>query len=66
MKEAKPDAWTLFYMVTAYLRDNQTEKAVDTLKEALVVHANRTKPSEESWDAFLEYLKDKGDLEGTQ
>ncbi|KAJ0028143.1 hypothetical protein Pint_36279 [Pistacia integerrima] len=48
LKGGKPDACTLFYIVTAYLRDNQTGKAVDTLKEASVVRGDQWKPYEES------------------
>ncbi|KAJ0028136.1 hypothetical protein Pint_36270 [Pistacia integerrima] len=66
LKGVKPDAWTWFYIVTAYLRDNQTEKAVDTLEEALVVRGDQQKPNDESWAASLEYLKEKGDLEGAE
>ncbi|XP_044495744.1 pentatricopeptide repeat-containing protein At2g20710, mitochondrial-like isoform X1 [Mangifera indica] len=66
LKGGKPDAWTWFYIVTAYLRDSQTEKAVDTLEEALVVRGDQRKPNEESWTDSLEYLKEKGDLEGAE
>ncbi|XP_031283615.1 pentatricopeptide repeat-containing protein At2g20710, mitochondrial-like [Pistacia vera] len=66
LKGGKPDPCTWLYIVTAYLRDNQTEKAVDTLKEASVVRGDQWKPNEESWAASLEYLKERGDLEGAE
>ncbi|KAJ0028804.1 hypothetical protein Pint_36283 [Pistacia integerrima] len=46
LKGGKPNAWTWFYIVTVYLRDNKTEKAADSFEEALVVRGHQWKPNE--------------------
>ncbi|XP_031283143.1 pentatricopeptide repeat-containing protein At1g60770-like [Pistacia vera] len=66
LKGGKPNAWTWFYIVTVYLRDNKTEKAADSFEEALVVRGHQWKPNEKSWAASVEHLKEKGDLEGAE
>lgn len=61
-----PDAYTWYYLATGYLQDNQTSKAVETMRKALLVCGKRWKPSMDAVSACLKYLKKTGDLEGAE
>ncbi|EOY09638.1 Tetratricopeptide repeat-like superfamily protein, putative isoform 1 [Theobroma cacao] len=67
LKGGKPNAKTWYYCATALLWHNEMEKAVEAMKEAILIiepcWKPRLKPREESVAACLKYLKGKGDMD---
>ncbi|KAK6289570.1 hypothetical protein POUND7_001111 [Theobroma cacao] len=67
LKGGKPNAKTWYYFATALLWHNEMEKAVEAMKEAILIiepcWKPRLKPREESVAACLKYLKGKGDMD---
>ncbi|KAJ0027706.1 hypothetical protein Pint_36297 [Pistacia integerrima] len=64
LKGGKPNKITWLYMALGYLENNQTQKVVEAMKEALVVCQIGWKPRKEIFAACLKYFKDEGDIEG--
>ncbi|KAK3227120.1 hypothetical protein Dsin_006982 [Dipteronia sinensis] len=62
-KGGKLDHKTWFYLATGYLQNNQLQKAVEKMKEAIAVCHNRWKPRKDVVAACLEYFKLEGDVE---
>ncbi|KAK1554279.1 hypothetical protein Q3G72_021879 [Acer saccharum] len=62
-KGGKLDQKTLHFLATGYLQNNQTQKAVEKMKEAITVCQKRWKPQKEVVAACLEYFKHEGDVE---
>ncbi|XP_050228611.1 pentatricopeptide repeat-containing protein At2g20710, mitochondrial-like [Mercurialis annua] len=62
-KGEEPDGYTWYYLATGYLQNNQTQKAVETMKKAIAFRGTKLKPSSESLAYCLECLRDQGDLE---
>ncbi|OMO68726.1 hypothetical protein COLO4_29459 [Corchorus olitorius] len=60
LKGGKPDERTWYYFATAFPQRNEMEKAVNAMKEALLISQPGWKPSDESLAACLKYLKGKG------
>ncbi|XP_021283555.1 pentatricopeptide repeat-containing protein At2g20710, mitochondrial-like isoform X3 [Herrania umbratica] len=67
LKGGKPNAKTWYYFATALLWHNKMEKAVEAMKEAILIVGPcwkpRLKPSDDSVAACLKYLKGKGDMD---
>ncbi|XP_012090892.1 pentatricopeptide repeat-containing protein At2g20710, mitochondrial [Jatropha curcas] len=59
----KPDAYTWYYLATMYLQNDQTPKAVEMMKKAIVVSGPKWKPSSDSLTSCLEYLNGEGEFE---
>ncbi|CBI21840.3 unnamed protein product, partial [Vitis vinifera] len=59
----EPIAVTWDALAAGYHENNQMEKAVDTLKKALLATSQGWKPNPVTLSACLEYLKGKGDVE---
>lgn len=68
LKGGKPHVKTWYYMAKGYLQNNQTQKAVEAMKEVLAIYRtpSKWKPSAESLAACLDYLKDEDDMEGAE
>ncbi|KAM6547835.1 hypothetical protein CsatB_019511 [Cannabis sativa] len=62
----KPNAKTWNHFTTGYIMHNQIDKAVEALKEEILVAEPRQKPSKDNLVACLEFLKGKGDIEGAE
>ncbi|KAK1575316.1 hypothetical protein Q3G72_004451 [Acer saccharum] len=62
-KGGKLDHKTWFYLATGYLQNNQLQKAVEKMKEAIAVCHNKWKPRKDVVAACLEYFKHEGDVE---
>ncbi|OMO51895.1 hypothetical protein CCACVL1_29517 [Corchorus capsularis] len=63
LKGGKPDVRTWYYFATVLLQRNEMEKAVNAMKEALLISQPWWKPSDKSLAACLKYLKGKGDVD---
>ncbi|KAH7554226.1 hypothetical protein JRO89_XS12G0137700 [Xanthoceras sorbifolium] len=62
-KGEKPDEKTWYYVATGYLLINQPQKAVEKLKQALMVCHEKWRPQNTVVAACLEYFKREGDME---
>uniref|UniRef100_A0A1D1YWN7 Pentatricopeptide repeat-containing protein At2g20710, mitochondrial n=1 Tax=Anthurium amnicola TaxID=1678845 RepID=A0A1D1YWN7_9ARAE len=62
----KPSAYTWDRLASAYLEDKRIQKAVETLKKALVIAPCFWKPNPVTVDASLEYFEQQGDVEGAE
>ncbi|KAK4833493.1 hypothetical protein QYF36_005975 [Acer negundo] len=62
-KGGKLDHKTWFYLATGYLQNNQLQKAVEKMKEAIAICHNKWKPRKDVVAACLEYFKHEGDVE---
>ncbi|KAJ4975805.1 hypothetical protein NE237_000911 [Protea cynaroides] len=59
-----PSTWDC--LATAYLKDNQIPKAVESMKNAILASRPGWKPNCSTLAACLEYLKGQGDIEGIE
>ncbi|KAJ0041239.1 hypothetical protein Pint_26647 [Pistacia integerrima] len=66
LKGGKPDQTTWLHMAIGYVQNSQTQKAVEAMKEALVVCQTGWKPRKKIFAACLKYFKDEGDVEGAE
>ncbi|KAJ0041234.1 hypothetical protein Pint_26649 [Pistacia integerrima] len=66
LKGGKPDQTTWLHMAIGYVQNSQTQKAVEAMKEALVVCRTGWKPRKKIFAACLKYFKDEGDVEGAE
>ncbi|XP_044502620.1 uncharacterized protein LOC123223489 [Mangifera indica] len=66
LKGGKPNQRTWFCMAIGYVKNNQTQKAVEAMEEALVVRQTGWKPGKEIFAACVKYFKGKGDIEGAE
>ncbi|XP_061955630.1 uncharacterized protein LOC133677567 [Populus nigra] len=62
----KPNANTWYLLAKGYLQHNQTPKAVEAMKEMIVLSGPRSRPSTVSWVACLQHLKDSGDMDNAE
>ncbi|KAK2647374.1 hypothetical protein Ddye_014863 [Dipteronia dyeriana] len=61
-KGGKLDEFSWYFLATGYLQNNQPQKAVEKMKEAVMVCHKRWKPRKEVVAACLEYFKHEGDV----
>ncbi|KAK1563811.1 hypothetical protein Q3G72_033233 [Acer saccharum] len=62
----KLDEFSWYFLATGYLQNNQPQKAVEKMKEAIAVYHvchKRWKPDKEVVAACLEYFKHEGDVD---
>ncbi|KAK2647376.1 hypothetical protein Ddye_014865 [Dipteronia dyeriana] len=62
----KLDHKTWYCLAQGYLQNNQTQKAVEKMKEAITICQKRWKSQKEVVAACLEYFKHEGDVEEAQ
>ncbi|XWS59315.1 hypothetical protein CRYUN_Cryun08bG0111400 [Craigia yunnanensis] len=63
LKGGKPNFMSWYYFAMALLRENEMEKAVEAMMEAILISVSWWKPDEESLAACLKYLKGEGDMD---
>ncbi|KAM7264622.1 hypothetical protein ACFE04_002305 [Oxalis oulophora] len=64
-----PDAATWYYMANGYLLNNETMKAVEAMKEAMIaakICRHGWRPRAEIFATCLDFLKKKGDIKGAE
>ncbi|KAJ0028316.1 hypothetical protein Pint_36308 [Pistacia integerrima] len=66
LKGGKPNQKTLLYMAIGYFQNNQTQKAVEAMEEALVICKTGLKPRKEIFSACLKYFIGEGNIEGAE
>ncbi|XVE61330.1 hypothetical protein DITRI_Ditri06bG0031000 [Diplodiscus trichospermus] len=66
LKGGKPNFMTWYYFARVLLWENEMEKAVEALKEAILISVPSWKPDEESLVACLKYLKEEGDMDKSE
>ncbi|XVF01435.1 hypothetical protein REPUB_Repub04eG0088900 [Reevesia pubescens] len=63
LKGGKPNFTSWYYFALALLQENEMKKAVEVMKEAILISKPRWKPSNESLAACLKCLKGEGDMD---
>ncbi|OMO68728.1 hypothetical protein COLO4_29446 [Corchorus olitorius] len=63
LKEGKPNARTWYFFAKILLMNNEMGKAVNAMKEAILISQPWWKPCDESLAACLKYLKEEGEID---
>ncbi|XP_031265364.1 pentatricopeptide repeat-containing protein At2g20710, mitochondrial-like [Pistacia vera] len=66
LKGGKPNQTTWLYIAVGYFQNNETQKAVVAMEEALVICKLGWKPRKVNFSACLKYYIGEGDIEGAE